>query len=71
MSKQEDIREGIEAVIKGFEDAEKWSGVITDDLINYLHSKRVVIRVDYESYEVLGNEPYVAVEPLIEEVSNV
>ena len=48
MTKQEEIREGMENVIRGYEGAERWSGVITDGLLGYLHSQGVVIKVDRE-----------------------
>ncbi len=36
MADLEEVRSGIEDVVRGYEDAERWSSMITDDIMDYL-----------------------------------
>jgi len=91
MTKQEEIREGMAKKLSWILTGEEWSAICeesqstfladTDELLYYLHSKGVVIKVDRKpknpfdhSWMPIEREAYnralqdlVAVEPLIEE----
>ena len=45
MTKQQEIREGLEELMRSAVGS-SWAGLETDNILNYLHSKSVVIKVD-------------------------
>ena len=77
MTKQEEIREGIENLLATF----TGEGDFTTELLDYLHSKGVVIKtgdnrrgtleveplIEDERYKFLREAGYVVVKPLIKE----
>ncbi len=70
MNKQEEIREGVARNIAGPLLDWELTLKIADQVLQYLHSQGVVIKVEreiYEGYQEAVRAGYVAVEPLIEE----
>ena len=47
MTKQQEIQEGLEELMRSAVGS-SWAGLETDNILNYLHSKGVVIKVDRE-----------------------